>query len=366
MSAVRSVTVRVAERTMEGTLWNPRTRWITKPIILAFIEDEAGRIGVGEAWVYDGGVTAIAAIIREDMAPAIVGRSPFETRRLTERMFRAAEMSGRGGATAAAWSALDTALWDLAARQVGLPLCDLLGRAHDDLAVYASGGLYGDGKGPGDLAKEVAGWIGDGFGGAKIKVGGAPLAQDVARVAAVREAIGAGPRLMVDALYNLDVAEAIAMARAFAPYDIAFFEAPVSPYDTAGQARVAAASPIPLCGNEVGAWAPAFRELIRADAIHFVQFNVGACGGITEAKRIGELAHVFHRPVTLQASSTAVTYAASLHLAASLPNAHSVEHHMVHQWLADLVPPGVLTPVKGRLAPPPGPGLGLDLNPDDI
>ena len=363
---VKSITVRVVTRDMGGGSWNPRTRWTRKTMVLAFVEDGAGRLGVGEAWIAEGGASAIRAIIEEDMAPLVVGRSPFGARGLTHVMFRASEMSGRGGATAAAWGALDAALWDLAARAVGLPLVDLLGRAHERVPVYASAGLYGVGKGPDDLAAEVAGWVAQGFDAVKIKVGGAPLSEDLARVAAVREAIGPEVRLMVDALYNLDVADALRMAHAFAPHDIHFLEAPVSPYDVEGQARVQACGPIPVCGNENMAWAPAFRDLITRRATHYVQFDVAACGGVTEAKRIGEMAGIFHLPATLHASSTSVLYAASLHVAASLPNIHSVEHHMLHQWFWDLAPEGAFTPRDGTLAPPAGPGIGVALSPDDL
>ena len=88
-----------------------------------------------------------------------------------------------------------------------------------------------------------------------MKVGGAPLKEDVARVAAAREAIGPDVQLMVDALYNLLAARALRFARAIERYDIHFFEAPVSAYDMAGQARVHAQSPIPVCGNETLPWA---------------------------------------------------------------------------------------------------------------
>lgn len=366
MGRVSKVVVRVVEREMDGAVWNPRTRWTRKTILLAFAEDEAGRVGVGEAWVQGGGAAAVRATIEEELAPLAIGRSPHEARALTERVFRAVETSGRTGVTAAAWSAVDCALWDLAAKGLGLPLCDLLGRARETVPVYASAGLYGEGKTAEALGREVAGWVAQGFRTVKIKVGGAPLAEDLRRVAAVREAVGPEARVMVDALYNLDVAGALAMARVFAPFDVDFLEAPVSPFDLDGQARVAAGSAIPICGNENMAWAPYFRELIARRAAHYVQFDVAACGGVTEAKRIGELAHMFHLPATLHAASTSVLYAASLHVAASLPNAHSVEHHMLHQWLWDRAPEGGFAPVEGALAPPSGGGHGVALTPDDL
>lgn len=366
MDTVKKVTVRIVRREMDGAVWNPRTRWSSKVMLFVFVEDGAGRLGVGEAWLNEGGAKAVKSVIKDDLAPLVVGRPPLDVRGLAETVFRSTDLSGRAGITAAAWGAVDTALWDLAARALDLPLADLLGRARERVPVYASAGLYGRGKTAADLAAEVSDWVAAGFDAVKIKVAGAPLAEDVRRVAAVREAIGPDIRLMVDALYNLDAAGALSLSRALAPYDIHFLEAPVSPFDVAGQARVNTEGPIAVCGNETMAWAPAFRELIVRNAAHFIQCDISACGGVTEAKRIGELAHIFHRPVTLHASSTSVVYAASLHVAASLPNIHSVEHHMLHQWFWKRGPKNCFAAEGSTLAPPAGPGIGITLTPDDF
>ena len=363
---VRAVHAVLVEREMGGAVWNPRQRWDKKRMVLVFAEGASGRFGIGEAWLSGSGPRALLATIEDDLAPLVVGSSVFGIARLTEEVRRSTELSGRTGITAAAWSAIETAVVDLAAKSLELPLCDLLGRCRDRVPVYASAGLYGAGKTPADLAAEVRGWVDAGFTAVKIKVGGAPLALDIERVAAVREAIGPDVRLMVDALYNLDVAEALAMARAFERFDIHFLEAPVSPFDLDGQAAVARGSPIPICGNENMAWLHYFRDLVERRCVHFVQFDVAACGGVHEARRVGELAHAHHLPATLHAASTAVLYAASLHLAAALPCPVSVEHHMLHQWLWELAPDSAFRVENGSVAPPAGPGIGIELEPADL
>ncbi|MEO1089757.1 MAG: mandelate racemase/muconate lactonizing enzyme family protein [Pseudomonadota bacterium] len=363
---VRRCTVRLIQRAMDGEVWNPRVRWNEKRMLLVFVESGCGKVGVGEAWLTGGTPTAISAIVEDDLAPRLVGENPFRiAAALHDEVRRSVEISGRIGAVAAAWSAVETALLDLQAKLLDLPLCQLLGQVHEAVPVYASAGLYGQDKSPDDLAAEVERWVRQGFDAVKIKVAGAPLTEDVRRVAAVREAIGPTPKLMVDALYNCDVAGALALARALAPYDIAFLEAPVSPFDVEGLAALARQSPIPLCGNENMAWTHHFRRLVEQRAVSFVQFDVAACGGIREGRRIGELAHAFGLPCTLHAASTAVLYAASLHLAAALPNSHSVEYHMLHRWLWDLVPEDTFVVDHSRMRPPPGPGIGVALTPDD-
>lgn len=363
---IRKITPRLIEREMGGKVWNPRTRFHKKQMLLVFVEDDASRRGLGECWLHGSTPRALMALIEDDLAPMVLGTEPHRIGAITEQLRLAIETSNQAGITAAAWSGIEMAIHDLRARQLGLGLADLLGRTRERVPVYASAGLYGEGKTADDLAEEVLGWTAQGFDAVKIKVGGAPLAEDVRRVAAVRAALGPDVRLMVDALYNFDAAEAIRFARAVERFDLTFFEAPVSPFHVDAQADVHHASPIPVCGNETLAWIDSFRELITRQAVHWVQFDLAACGGIQEGRRIAELAHAFHLPATLHAASSAVLFAASLHLAASLPNAHSVEYHMLHQWLWDLAPPGAFTVENGTVAPPEGPGIGLQLDPDHL
>ncbi|MEO1106050.1 MAG: hypothetical protein AAFW98_20345, partial [Pseudomonadota bacterium] len=113
MDTVKHVTVRIVSKKMSGAVWNPRTRWGAKVIVFAFVEDAAGRIGVGEAWINEGGAEAVKAIIANDFAPMIVGHPPSHARRVTHEVQRDTEISGRSGIAAAAWSALDIGLWDL-------------------------------------------------------------------------------------------------------------------------------------------------------------------------------------------------------------------------------------------------------------
>lgn len=363
---VTRVIPRLIQREMPGTVWNPRRRWQEKTIVLAFVETDTGLVGVGEAWASAGSPRALIATIEDDLAPLILGEDPFHTTRLNRLAAELAELSGRSGIIAAALSALDIALWDLIGKATGMPLFELLGANEQRVTCYASGGLYGEGKTADALAAEVRGYVEQGFAAVKIKVGGVPLKEDLARVSAVRAAIGPDIRLMVDAHNDLSVPDALKMARALESFDIHFLEAPTALSDVAGQARINRDGPIPVAGNESEAWAHRFRDLLLADAVHFVQFDVSACGGIGEGRRIAALARAFGRPCTLHAASTSVLFAASLHLAAACANCASVEYHMVHPWLWDFEPPGTFDVTDGCVRPPRGPGLGLALTPDTI
>ena len=363
---ITKVTPRLIEREMAGNLWNPRTRWTKKRMVLVFIETDAGLFGVGEGWTSGGSARALLDTIEDDLTPLLLGQDPYFVTRFGKLALETTENSNRPGIMGAAFGAVDTALWDLIGKAAKLPLYRLLGAYDEQVFAYASAGLYGENKGSDDLGAELRGYIEQGFTAVKMKVGGAPLQEDVARVAAAREAIGPDAKLMVDALYNLSVPQALALARAIERYDIHFFEAPVSVRDVRGQAEVHAKSPIPVCGNETLAWTGPFRELITQGAVHFVQFDPAACGGITEGRRIADLAGAFHLPCTLHASSTSVLFAACLHLGAALANCASVEYHMLHQWFWDLEPEDTFIARDGFVRPPEGPGLGLAITPDDV
>ncbi len=364
---IQRVVCRHLQRDMGDRVWNAQQRWRTKDVVLVFVEADNGLLGVGECWTPGAAAEPLLATIEHDLAPLVIGADPFSARRIWDQAWRATDLSSRRGITLAALSGVDTALWDLAGKATGTPLYKLLGAARDAVPCYASAGLYGRDKGPNELAAEIGGYLARGFQAVKIKVGGVALGEDVERVRAVREAIGAGPRLMVDANGMLDVPGALRMAQAFAPFDVYWLEAPLPPGDVAGQAVVNARGAIPVCGNETEFGLDGFRRLIEARAVEYVQPDVSVCGGIAETLRIASLAAAFHLPVTLHASSTAVCLAASLHVAASIPNLESVEYHMLHQWLFDRLPADAFAVGAGGLvAPPPGPGLGIDLHPDEV
>jgi L-alanine-DL-glutamate epimerase-like enolase superfamily enzyme len=243
-----------------------------------------------------------------------------------------------------------------------MPVWRLLGGDGRPVLPYASGGLYRDGQDEEAFGIEYGGFVKQGFRAVKIKVGGAPVAVDAARVASLRRHAGPEALLMVDAVSACDVPHAIALARAVAPHGVTWFEQPLVLEDVAGMARVQAEGGIPVCGNENEFTLSAYRRLVEANAVHFVQFDVAISGGLTFGRKIAALAEAFHRPVTLHHSNSIVCMAANLHLAAALPNCHSIEYHVIHQPLFDRAPAGFIALNDGRIAPPEAPGLGIDLS----
>jgi D-arabinonate dehydratase/D-galactarolactone cycloisomerase len=208
--------------------------------------------------------------------------------------------------------------------------------------------------------------VAEGYGGVKIKAAGGPLRDDIARVAAVRAAIGGDARLMVDAMFVPDVPGALRMARALQPFDLHFLEAPTRAADIRGWASIQRAAGIPLAGPELSASVDLAREFLLHEACHFLQYDVNLAGGLSQGRELGALAGAFHRPVTLHCAASAVGVAASAHLGASLPNCDSLELHLLHQGLHEHLWSSGWRRSAGELVIPQRPGLGLDIDFDAL
>lgn len=361
---IAAIRFHVARKALDGRQRNPRFAWTHKQVLLVQVVAEDGTTGVGEAWSDAGSAESITAFLQHDLAPRLIGRDIDHGEAFWAEALDWATVSARRSQSAAAMSAVDIALWDLRGKRMGLPVWRLLGGHGRPARPYASGGLYATGQSPDDLGREFAAYVERGFRAVKIKVGGAPLATDLERVAAVRRHVGPDVKLMVDAVSNYDVPRAIAFARAAAVHDPYWFEQPVPIEDVAGEAKVHRDGGIPVAGNENEFGVHAFRRLLEADAVHFVQFDLIISGGFTYGRRLAALAEAFGKPVTLHHSNSIVSMLANLHFAASWARCDSVEYHVIHQPFFERADPALLTLCEGAIAPPERPGLGVDL--DDL
>jgi L-alanine-DL-glutamate epimerase-like enolase superfamily enzyme len=200
-----------------------------------------------------------------------------------------------GGVTTLAMAAVDIGLWDRQARAARLSLVDLIGRQRDRVPVYASGvnrHLSMD-----ELTEQVRRWAAAGHTRFKIKVGLPDLAEDLARVAAVRRIIGPDRTLMVDANQLWDLPAARHAARALARFDIYWLEEPLPAEDFRGHALLRAAIDIPLAAGESLYTEAQFRDMLVAQGCDYLQPNVCRVGGITPFLRIARLARLFDVPV---------------------------------------------------------------------
>ena len=249
-------------------------------LIVARVRDAGGLEGVGYTYtVNDVGSRAIRALVDHDLAPAVVGEDARDVDRLWERMWWRTHFCGRGGPAAFAMAAVDVALWDLEGKRRGEPLWRLLGGHRREVPAYAGGiDLYF----PLDaLREQTRGFLDRGFGAIKMKVGRDRLSEDVERVAAIRELVGPDFPLMADANMRWRVHEAIAAARALAPFDLVWLEEPIIPDDVNGLARVAVEGGLPIAAGENLHTVYEFEETIARGRVSFPEPDAATLGGIT-------------------------------------------------------------------------------------
>jgi L-alanine-DL-glutamate epimerase-like enolase superfamily enzyme len=304
--AIADIRIHPISVPLERPFWMSLEPYTAAAEIVVEIETDDGLTGVGE--IHGRPQDEIARILEEGFKPLLLGEDALDHERLWDLLFRltfsraAARFEaadgqphfGAGGKPQmmAAIAGIDIALWDIKAQVAGLPLYKLLGGVKSSVPAYASGGYYGpDGEAWVDgLVGEMSGYAELGYKAVKMKVGGLPLAEDVVRVRAVREAL---PQIdiMLDANSAYDVRTAIEAARAFEPLDIYWLEEPTAWFDPVyGLARVGAATTIPLASGERELHRFGCRDLVDHTPIRFLQFDCTRAGGISEWLRVAAYA----------------------------------------------------------------------------
>lgn len=349
--------------------------WVrSRSALLVEVHTDAGLVGLGEA--FGAAPAPIKATIDDVYTPLLLGRNPLDTAVIWQELYNRLRDHGQKGVVIEALSAVDMALWDLKGKALGLPVHQLLGGAfRKEVPAYATGlyrRLVPDHAAA--LAAEAAGYVEQGYGAVKLKVGFG-LADDERAVRAVRRAIGPGVRLMIDANHGYNARTAIQLGRRIAEHDIEWFEEPVPPEDLEGYLEVKAALPMPIAGGEAEFTRFGMRHLLAHRALDVLQPDLCVTGGFSEALHVAHLAAAWNVQVLPHVWGSGVAVAAALHFAAALPD-YPPGLHPAPVWFERDCTPNVfrerlcLEPVAavvdGRLAVPEAPGLGVSLDPNVV
>ncbi len=360
------------------------------------ITDHEGVTGLGETFYIPA---AVEAVVHDMAAPLLLGKDALAIEDNWQTLFAIANFYGFAGAEMRAFSALDIALWDLLGKHTSMSISTLLGgRVRDRIRIYntcVNAGGFADQDGflerPGDLAEELlangitamklwpwdrfaphipsdfvtgpAGWSSMGLVGHDLTP--EALRGGLAPVEEIRRRVDDRMDIMIEGHSRWDVNAALRICRALEPFEVVWIEDIIQPDSPGDLARLARESRVPQSVSErlIGRWA--FRDVLEQNAAHLIMVDVVWTGGLTEARKIADLADTYHLPVVPHDCMGPIALAASLQLCAHATNAKIMEtvRGFYQGWYLD-----VLTqPIEiegGSAVIPDRPGLGTDLQPD--
>ena len=316
---------------------------------MVFITDADGVTGIGYSYTIGTGGSSVLALLNDHLMPRLLGRDAEDIESIWRDLFFHTHATTVGALTSIALAAIDTALWDLRCKRAQLPLWKLAGGAQRSVPLYSTEGgwLHIDTQALVDDALAVKA---KGFSGTKIKIGRPHIAEDVARLTAVRQAVGADFEIMTDANQCFSLSEAIRRARHYEELDIAWFEEPLHADNIEAHAQLCRSTSVPIAVGESLYSIAQFKDYLVRKACTIVQVDVGRIGGITPWLKVAHMAEAHHVDVCPH-------FLMELHvsLAAAVPNGRYVEY--IPQL--DAITTSRMRVENGRAMPSDTPGLGI-------
>ena len=343
------------------------------------IYTDEGLIGNGEC--IHGGEGCPAMV--QALAQYLIGEDPLNVDMLFEKMRRSRLFDGAmAGATVTAMTGIEIALWDLAGKMLGVPVYQLLGgKFRDTVRLYCDSHAGSDFS-PEAYAERAREVVALGFDALKFDVdetetgfrndkwnwhaSGDEIHWMVERVAAVREAVGPSIDLAIDMHGRYDIASGIAVARAMEPFGLLWLEEPVPPENVAAMREVRRSSPVPLCAGENLYLRWGFRDLLEQQAVDFIMPDIPKCGGLSECRKIANMAEVYYVPLAPHNVCGPLGTMASAHVCASIPNFLVLEWHWIdYEGWDELTIQDQPVIQDGHVVLTSKPGIGLEVN-DDV
>ena len=326
-------------------------RGATRQLVTVKIRSKDGLDGIGVTF-FGGAMTNALARAVEDLGALVVGEDPHSVERIVEKLRLAAGSSGPGGIFTLALSAIDTALWDIRGKALGMPLAKLLGGFRDRVPAYASGALMRT-LSLEEVTTAARRLLERGWNAMKTQLAlPGPTSPDieVERIRLIREIVGGSTQLMCDINQRWQVHEAISIGKRLEPYRLHWLEDVTTCDDYAGLARVTQELATPIAGGEYVYGISPFRHMLEVRSVDIVMIDLVRVGGITQWMKVAGMAEAFNLPVVSH-----LIPEVHLHLIAAVRNGEIVEYMPWTRPLFDDAP----LPEKGVLTVPAAPGLGL-------
>jgi L-alanine-DL-glutamate epimerase-like enolase superfamily enzyme len=321
--------------------------------ILCFLETDQGLVGEGLVHAINGHRVKVLHEMVLSLEPLVVGLDPTLGGSVNARAWKDLNFLGYEGVTIQALAGIDEALWDLRGKAAGLNVSRLIGGVREAVPAYASGGLWLSSS-IDELQREASDFVAAGFRAVKTRVGPGKPEDMVARVRAVREAIGPDVELMVDANQQLRVPEAIRLGRMLEPLNLTWFEEPVICHNHEGEATISAALDTPIASGETVHTHRGVLRMLQARAADVMMPDIQRMGGPTEFLKAGALCEAFNIPI-----SSHLFPEMSLPLLAALPNAYYLEHM---PWFEPLYGKPLMLNGEGQAIVPTAPGWGASFD----
>ncbi|MCK6453149.1 MAG: mandelate racemase/muconate lactonizing enzyme family protein [Alphaproteobacteria bacterium] len=340
--------------------------------LLVEVVAEDGLSGWGECF---GPMTRAVAGAVEFLKPALVGQDAMATEALWQAMYNRTRDHGQKGVAIEALSGIDIALWDLKGKALDLPIHRLMGGPlRSRVQAYATGFYRTRDPNQRDrLVAEAERHVADGYAAFKLKLGFG-VADDIGLCEAVRKRVGDKVAIMVDANHAYDATAAIRLGRAIERLDIGWFEEPVPPEDVEGYRQVKSALAIPIAGGEAEFTRWGFRRLLAERALDVAQPDTCAVGGISECKKIADMASAFGVRTIPHCWGSGVAVATALQMLAVIPHTPPalqpieplLEFDRSEHPYRMAVVKSPIVPRDGWVDIPTGPGLGIEIDRDAV
>lgn len=365
-SKIAQIKVHTHCHELGGKIWNPSIRWTDKYAVFVTLHDSGGKVGLGECWCFDAAPDALVAYLRTEVTPHFLGQALTDVPLIAGELFEKATLTARHGILASALAGIDIAMCDLTAKHENTPLWRTLNKDGSGAAhLYASGGLYGEGKSVDDLCDEIASHAAQGFALSKMKIGALSVQEDTARVKAVLAALPESAKLIIDGVYSYSCDDALRLFEALPAERIEAFQSPTKAWNYTGMAHLTKAG-VPVMATEAEYRPEVHDWLINEVGVAFLQTAPIAVGGLTQIAVLADKVKETQTRLSLEVSSTAIALMAAVHAAAAYPEIAHVEYHTIHSVFFDALALGHGTGEPFKVTPPGKPGLGISLPDNDV